>query len=168
MRRVLVLSTAAILVLLVTSPAEAASSPFKLGTYKGKTSQGNPVLFSIVKATCNTGQVVGGVEQTKAGTCLSIQNETPHIVGTCSNGVPVQYGSVGGTYLIPKSGTVKLKGLIGTYDLRVTFRIGHNGRATGTGHFHEEYRYAPSPTAAPVNVVCESGAVTFKAKRTGR
>ena len=167
-RKLVVLSAAVLLVLLVTSLAQAATSSFKLGTYKGKTSQGNPVLFSVVKGTCNTGKVVNGVEQTKAGTCLSIQNETPHISGPCSNGAPAQYGSVGGSYLIPKSGTVKLTGTLGSYDLRVTFTIGHDGRAHGTGHFHEEYRYAPSPTASAVNVVCESGTVTFKASRTGK
>ena len=58
--------------------------------------------------------------------------------------------------------------MIGQYDLRLSFAIGRDGRAKGTGHFHEEFLQALNPSAPAVNVVCDSGNVTFTAKRTGK
>jgi hypothetical protein len=170
MRRVIALfaCTAALAVVLGASSG-AATPAFKLGTYKGKTSQHNPVTFTLAKSqACFTGKVVNGVEQFKPGTCLTILNLTPKIVGPCSNGNPPQSGSKGGNYLVPRSGVIKLHDVIGQYDLKLSFTIGRDGRAKGTGHFHEEFLAAPNATAPAVNVVCDSGNVTFTAKRTGK
>lgn len=170
MRRLPVLLVCAVALVLALGPSAGAAAPkFKLGTYTGKTSQGKPVKFLLAKGTnCNTGKVVNGSAQYKAGTCITILDQTPKISGACSNGNPPQFGTKGGTYLVPKSGVVSLHDVLGKYDLRLSFTILANGRAKGSGHFHEEFLAAPNPTAPAVNVVCDSGTVKFTAKRTAK
>jgi hypothetical protein len=167
LRPLAVLGAVAALALAAGPASGLAAGTYRTGTYTGRTSQGKPVRFGLAKSTaCNTGKPVNGVNQFKPGLCVTFLNETPKIYGHC-NGNPDQFGNQGGNFLLSKAGTLSLHSTLSTYDLKVTLKVLAGGKARGTGHFHEEFDVAPTPGAAAVHVVCDSGTVTFSARRSG-
>jgi hypothetical protein len=159
LRRILLGALTLVLAIGLTSAALASGPSFKTGKYKGKTSQGFKLTFVLKKLDDCVGDRNGALVL-----CLSQPDSGEGYLalkcadGSTSNDYEDVFAQVHGNGVVKFTSYPDGKGS-GHGEMVVHVKVAHNG--TICGYFIDHVIYPQSN-----NLHCNSGKVTFKAKRT--
>jgi hypothetical protein len=141
----------ALLAFLMFPTAGLASSSYKTGLYKGKTSQGFPFEFALKNIACpNKRHLCLYTAASTTAAEANIDETCPGTTGTTNAYVDLALAPV------PKSGVVHFTSTAFSV-VTATIKIHHNGTMSGT--------FAATGVAGGSSAGCSSGPVAFTASR---